>query len=120
MALNGSVLASPDSYSSPILEIFDPGPNGLDEPPIELLEAELPAVNDGQVQLGDLVSRVVQACYAELTEMAETSVVPFTLLRSCPHVLCSLYPQPLVFLACRTALGSASWLTSWLPGRSRW
>jgi len=83
MALNGSVLAA----SSPILEVFDPGPNGFDEPPIELLEAELPVVDDGQVQLGDLVSRVVQACYAELTEMAETSVAPFTLLRNCPHVL---------------------------------
>ena len=118
MALNGSVLAS-DSYTSPILEVFDPGPNGFDEPPIELLEAELPVVDDGQVQLGDLVSRVVQACYAELTEMAETSVASFTRLRIHPHVL-TTYPEPLVFLACRTALGSASWLTSWLPGRNRW
>jgi mediator of RNA polymerase II transcription subunit 14 len=40
----------------------------FDEPP----EAELPVVDDGQVQLRDLVSRVVQACYAEMTEMAET------------------------------------------------
>ena len=66
MALNGS------DYSSPILDILDPTPNGFDEPPIELLEAELPIVDDGQVQLSDLVSRVVQACYAEMTEMAET------------------------------------------------
>lgn len=66
MALNGS------DYSSPILDILDPTPNGFDEPPIELLEAELPVVDDGQVQLSDLVSRVVQACYAEMTEMAET------------------------------------------------
>jgi mediator of RNA polymerase II transcription subunit 14 len=85
MALNGASLAPPDSYSSPILEVFDPGSNGFDEPPIELLEAELPAVDDGQVELSDLVSRVVQACYAELTEMAETSVAHFTLLRSCPR-----------------------------------
>jgi hypothetical protein len=37
-----------------------------------LSEAELPVVDDGQVQLSDLVSRVVQASYAEMTEMAET------------------------------------------------
>ncbi|KAF8482456.1 MED14-domain-containing protein [Russula ochroleuca] len=67
MALNGSI-----SYPSPIVDILDPTPNGFDEPPIELLEAELPVVDDGQVQLSDLVSRVVQACYAEMTEMAET------------------------------------------------
>jgi len=47
-------------------------PNGFDEPPIELLEAELPVVDDGQIPLSELVSRVVQACYAEMTEMAET------------------------------------------------
>ena len=82
MALNGTSLAPPDSYSSPILEVFDPGPNGFDEPPIELLEAELPLVDDGQVALGDLVSRVVQACYAELTEMAETSVARLILIHS--------------------------------------
>jgi mediator of RNA polymerase II transcription subunit 14 len=63
MALNGSI-----SYSSPILDLLDPTPNGFDEPP----ETELPVVDDGQVQLRDLVSRVVQACYAEMTEMAET------------------------------------------------
>jgi mediator of RNA polymerase II transcription subunit 14 len=84
MALNGTSLAPPDSYSSPILEVFDPGPNGFDEPPIELLEAELPIVDDGQVELRDLVSRVVQACYAELTEMAETSVARLILIRSSP------------------------------------
>jgi mediator of RNA polymerase II transcription subunit 14 len=72
MALNGT-----DSYSSPILDILDPTPNDFDEPPIELLEAELPVVDDGQVQLSDLVSRVVQACYAEMTEMAETWVIPW-------------------------------------------
>ncbi|EIM79913.1 MED14-domain-containing protein [Stereum hirsutum FP-91666 SS1] len=51
-----------------------PHTNGFDEhePPIELLERELPMVWDGQFPLGDLVQRVVQACYAELSEMAET------------------------------------------------
>jgi len=63
MAFNGSI-----SISSPILDIRDPTPNGFGEP----LEVELPVVDDGQVQLRDLVSRVVQACYAEMTEMAET------------------------------------------------
>jgi mediator of RNA polymerase II transcription subunit 14 len=67
MALNGSI-----SYPSPILDPLDPTPNGFGDPPIELLEAELPVVDDGQAQLSDLVSRVVQACYAEMTEMAET------------------------------------------------
>ncbi|KAH6914203.1 mediator complex subunit MED14-domain-containing protein [Coprinopsis sp. MPI-PUGE-AT-0042] len=40
--------------------------------PVEELERELPEVYDGQIALGDLLSRVVQAIYAELTEMAET------------------------------------------------
>jgi hypothetical protein len=40
--------------------------------PVEELERELPEVYDGQIPLGDLLSRVVQAIYAELTEMAET------------------------------------------------
>ena len=72
MALNGTNLAASTSYSSPILDVLDPSLNGFDDPPIELLEAELPLVDDGQVPLGELVSRVVQACYAEMTEMAET------------------------------------------------
>lgn len=48
-------------------------PNGLpDSPSQEELERELPAVSDGQVPLAELVSRMVQAIYAELTELAET------------------------------------------------
>lgn len=48
---------------------------GVDgEPSIEELESELDIVQDGQVELGDLLSRVVQQIYAELTEMAETFV----------------------------------------------
>ncbi|KIY53083.1 MED14-domain-containing protein [Fistulina hepatica ATCC 64428] len=39
---------------------------------IQQLEAELPVVHDGQVPLGELVSRVAQAIYAELQELAET------------------------------------------------
>jgi mediator of RNA polymerase II transcription subunit 14 len=41
-------------------------------PSQEDLEQELPVVNDGQVPLGDLLSRVVQSIYAELSELAET------------------------------------------------
>ena len=39
---------------------------------LEELERELPLVHDGQVPLGELVSRLVQTMYAELVEMAET------------------------------------------------
>lgn len=46
--------------------------NGAHEPTLEELERELPYVGDGQVPLGELVSRTVQSIYAELTELAET------------------------------------------------
>jgi hypothetical protein len=42
------------------------------EPPLEELERELPFVGDGQIHLGDLLSRVAQATYAELSELSET------------------------------------------------
>lgn len=48
--------------------------NGAHEPTLEELERELPYVGDGQVHLGELVSRTVQSIYAELTELAETWV----------------------------------------------
>ncbi|KAF8995450.1 mediator complex subunit MED14-domain-containing protein [Cyathus striatus] len=41
-------------------------------PTTEELERELPLVHDGQVPLGELLSRVTQAIYAELVEYAET------------------------------------------------
>lgn len=46
--------------------------NGFHEPSCEELERELPMVHDGQVALGDVLSRVVQSIYAELSELAET------------------------------------------------
>ena len=46
--------------------------NGFHEPTLEELERELPVVHDGQVPLGELVSRLAQTIYAELTELAET------------------------------------------------
>jgi mediator of RNA polymerase II transcription subunit 14 len=52
-------------------------PNGLHydgvlEPSLKELEQELPMVYDGQIRLGELLSRVVQQIYAELSELAET------------------------------------------------
>jgi len=44
----------------------------MDPIPPEQLEAELPVVDDAQTYLGDLLSRVVQAIYAELLEHSET------------------------------------------------
>ena len=53
---------------------------GLDgEPSQEELERELPSVEDGQVPLGEVLSRMVQAIYSELTEMAETLVLTATI-----------------------------------------
>jgi mediator of RNA polymerase II transcription subunit 14 len=46
--------------------------NGFHEPSREELEQELPMVYDGQVPLGEVLSRVVQSIYAELSELAET------------------------------------------------
>lgn len=52
-----------------------PHSNGFHEPTDEELIRELPLVLDGQVPLGELVSRTVQTIYAELTELAETWVM---------------------------------------------
>ncbi|TFK44507.1 mediator complex subunit MED14-domain-containing protein [Crucibulum laeve] len=48
------------------------GSHSFPEATIEELERELPVVYDDQVPLGELLSRVVQAIYAELSELAET------------------------------------------------
>lgn len=42
---------------------------------LEQLEAELPYVDDGMVYLGDLIQRVMQTIYTELSELAETYVM---------------------------------------------
>lgn len=49
-----------------------PYTNGFHEPTAEDLERELPVVMDGQVPLQELVSRTVQAIYAQLSELSET------------------------------------------------
>ena len=60
--------------------ILDGVPNGLPHSPSqEELERELPLVQDGQVPLSELVSRMAQAMYAELTELAETYVTTSTM-----------------------------------------
>ncbi|KIM79071.1 hypothetical protein PILCRDRAFT_90363 [Piloderma croceum F 1598] len=48
------------------------GINHDSEPTLDDLELELPVVYDGQIPFGDLLSRVVQGVYAELSELAET------------------------------------------------
>lgn len=58
--------------------------NGVYEPTQEELERELPRVFDGQVPLGDLLSRVVQSIYAELSELAETFVWLLSIPFLCP------------------------------------
>lgn len=70
-----------DAHNDVIVDIENPlaGPstNGslfdeLPDVPVEELEKELPVVYDGQIPLGELLSRVVQTIYAELSELAET------------------------------------------------
>ncbi|TFY52257.1 hypothetical protein EVG20_g10628 [Dentipellis fragilis] len=76
MALNGTNLTASTSqqpsFPSGFPDGMGPHVNGFEEPPIEILERELPLVYDGQVPLREVVTRVVQACYAEMTEMSET------------------------------------------------
>ncbi len=73
-SLNGklSALASIHGYSDDTPSKVDETPNGLHEPSLEEMEGELPDVADGQVSLGELVSRMAQSIYAELIELAET------------------------------------------------
>ncbi|THV06734.1 MED14-domain-containing protein [Dendrothele bispora CBS 962.96] len=65
---SSAVVANPEPF---------PGVNGVHvddvaEPTLEQLEAELPVVMDGQIPLGEVLSRVMQAIYTELQEMGET------------------------------------------------
>ena len=45
-----------------------------EETSVEELGREIPSVDEGQIPLRELLQRVTQAIYAELTEMAETCV----------------------------------------------
>jgi hypothetical protein len=62
-------VAQPDFSSANGLNVV--ATNGA-KLPLDHLERELPVVSDGQIPLGDLLSRVVQTIYAELSELAET------------------------------------------------
>ena len=55
-----------------------PHENGFHEPTLEQLDLELPLVGEGQIPLGELVSRMAQSIYAEINELAETYVIPST------------------------------------------
>lgn len=68
-AVNGLVVNGTSSHLPPP---FQNGDLAQHEPSPEELEKELPVVTDGQIPLGELTSRLVQAMYAELTEFAET------------------------------------------------
>lgn len=52
----------------------------IPEPSLDELERELPVVMDGQIPLGELLSRAMQSIYAELLELAETCVPVLTRL----------------------------------------
>lgn len=77
---SGAMQAAPNGIHTPVA---GPSSNGHDRtlvlgldgaPSQEELENELPDVEEGQVPLGELLSRVAQAIYSELTEMADTFV----------------------------------------------
>jgi len=68
-------MMSRESFALDLLERAEKSvavPNGVHELSSEDLERELPVVVDGQASLGDLLSRVMQSIYAELSELAET------------------------------------------------
>lgn len=64
-----STLDGHHSESGPLLQLST---TVLSENDIEILQQELPVVYDGQVPLSELLSRVMQSIYAELSELAET------------------------------------------------
>ena len=70
VAVNGTAPMLLPPAHTPLQE---PQVNGFHhDPTIERLEQELPMVFEGQIPLGDLVSRVAQSIYAELVEHADT------------------------------------------------
>ncbi|KAI0644574.1 MED14-domain-containing protein [Trametes meyenii] len=64
LVVNGTTSHAPNTIQNGDAAMHDPAP--------EELERELPIVMDGQIPLGELVSRLSQTMYAELTELAET------------------------------------------------
>jgi hypothetical protein len=79
-----------------------------DDVPLEDLERELPVVYDDQIYLKELLQRVVQTIYAELSEMAET-------YGFCPNIgsLSSLICDTPDFPECRTLRENGHWQIGW-------
>jgi mediator of RNA polymerase II transcription subunit 14 len=75
MALIDVPTSNPAS-TYPILQTESPLHNktnqGGESISLKELERELPVVDDGQIALSDLLSRIAQSVYAEMTEIAET------------------------------------------------
>jgi mediator of RNA polymerase II transcription subunit 14 len=100
---NGGAFHAPPPVPSPPL-------NGADaslQP-----EHELPHVYDGQIPLGDLLSRVMQAIYAELSEMAETYVHQYHRYM--------LDRRRLACQICQTLRGNVRLPSGSLKRKSRW
>jgi len=74
-----------------------------DDVPLELLERELPLVDHEQVPLRQLLQRIMQNIYAELSEMAETYV-----RLACSAMALTLSPA---FPGCRMRQGNGVWQT---------
>lgn len=81
----------------------------IDEVSLDILQRELPVVYNDQIPLGDLLQRVMQTIYAELTEMAET----YAFFRPLVKVRCLTRDIITDFLACRMWLGNGRWQTGW-------
>ena len=71
--------------------------------PLDFLERELPFVDHEQVPLRQLIQRIMQSIYAELSEMAETYV-----LIACFAMALTLAPA---FPGCRMRRGNGLWQT---------
>lgn len=76
---------------------------GDDDVPLELLERELPFVDHEQIPLRELLQRIMQSIYAELSEMAET----YVLLACCDMALTLVPASP----GCRMRQGNGLWRT---------
>lgn len=70
--INGKVKREHQITSVPVLNGYGVDHAKEEIGSIEDLERELPFVNDEQISLGDITSRLVHAIYAELSELAET------------------------------------------------
>lgn len=79
------------------------GPDDDTDVPLELLERELPFVDHEQIPLRQLLQRIIQSIYAELSEMAETYV-----LLACFAMPLTLAPA---FPGCRMRRGNGLWQT---------